>query len=106
MSTLWDPGDGKDDGPLRVEALPLVRKPVVVETTKSEMRRLVQRMTADRASGAADLTAVSNRAFRRVAADPTPEEGANAEWESFCGDVLVLYCARYVLDGRGIPVRQ
>lgn len=102
MSTLWDPGDGVDDGALRVEAFPLVRKPVVVDTTKAELRRLVQRMTADRGN----LKAVSNRAFRRLAGETTPEEASGIEWESFCGDVLVLYCARYVLDGRGIPVRQ
>jgi hypothetical protein len=100
MATLWDPSDGSADGPLRVEALPLVGKPVVVETTKAEMRRLVQRMRGD-----SNLVDVSNRVFRRLVGDPTPPEGTSVEWESFCGDVLVLYCARHVLDGRGVPVR-
>lgn len=100
--TIWLPEDGDDaDGPIQVSAMPAFGKAVVIDITRSEVRRLIQRMKQDRRE---NLVAVSNKTFRSCAEyDISVIEGE--EWEKFCGNVVVFHCARYVLDDRGIPLR-
>ena len=110
--TLWDPDEGDEDGELKVEAMTAFQKPVTVPTTKAVVRRLVQRMRADKTESVKEL---SNAVFRRsVVADvETMEARSRAKdatedekeaWGRFCGDVIVFYATRVVLDGRAVPV--
>lgn len=103
---LWMPPDAAadvQDGELRVDAAPAFGKPVVVHTTRAEMYRLVQRLRAETHTR---RSAVSNDAYRRCLAYavPDPVDPDAEAFQRFCGDVLVFYCARNVIDGRGVPV--
>lgn len=84
---------------LRVDARPAFNQPVVVDTTKEELRRIVARLKGD---GREKQIDASNRAFRRCVGKTFGEEEGVVD-EDYCGDVLVFYCARFLLDGRGIP---
>ena len=91
------------DGPLVVDAAPAFGKPVAVHTTRAELQRLVQRLRAETHTR---RSTVSNDAYRRCLAYavPDPVDPADEGFQRFCGDVLVFYCARHVIDGRGVPL--
>lgn len=102
---LWFPEADETESSLTVDASPVFRVPVLVSTTRSEMRRMVQRL---RAESKEELVSMSNRRFRDcISANATEmEERGGEEWGRFCGDVLVFYAIRYVLDGVGVPIRN
>ena len=102
-SLMWIPGDAAaEDGPLLVDAAPAFGKPVAVRTTRAELTRLIQRIQGETETR---RCAVSNDAYRRCLAYEVPAEvDPKCEaFQRFCGDVLVFYCARHVIDGRGVP---
>lgn len=95
---------------LHVNAFPAFGTPVLVDTTQDVVQRLLERL---RAEPRTEVVALSNKLYRRnigFAAEETDacaragDEAALEAWQRFCGDVLVFYCARNVLDGREIPV--
>lgn len=105
----WDPAaetaaegtaEGAAEDALRVDARPAFGVPVAVEASRSEMRRLIARL---RSEGRAKQISVSNEAFRKCKAVTVDDDTPQDEFETFCGSVLVFYCARHVLDGIGIP---
>ena len=94
---------------MRVDGRPVVRSPLVVHTTRAEMRGLIRRMESmDRAS----LVGLSNEKFRACHSHGDlsdfrrrcSREGGEEEWGRMCGDVLIIYAARWVLDARGVPL--
>ena len=94
--SLWIP-DENGTGPLQVDASAAFLKPVKVETTREEVYRMVQRLKGEPKE---KCIALSNEKFKKcVAYSVDDTEGM----EAFCGDVIVFYCCRVVLDGRGIP---
>ena len=92
---LWTPCEKDGEEALRVDASAAFGHPLVVDTTKEEVWRLVLRLKNEPKP---KLVTLSNEKFRSCLAPPT-EEGL----ERTCGDVLVFYCTRYLLDGRGVP---
>jgi hypothetical protein len=99
---MWEPKKKDCDGDLEVDARPAFKQPVRVKTSKREMLQLVRRLQAE---GRDKQIQVSNQMFRRWARagaskDLDPKQD---EFEAFCGNVLVFYCARYLLDGRRVP---
>ena len=110
-TALWLPDDHAPRPPseaLRIDASHTLRKPVLVTTTCGEVQRLVRRMRAEPRD---NLVRVSNQKYSGCVAAPVQElsdhkenEDLRFQWERFCGDVVVFHCARWVLDGSGIPV--
>lgn len=112
--TEFDPdarASRREASALRIDAAPAFGARVLVDTTPSEVRRLVARL---RAEPRATVISLSNARYRRglecqweeteARAQHAGEEGREA-WARACGDVLVFYCARFVLDGRALPCR-
>lgn len=102
---VWVPDEKNEEGgDLRVDARPAFGQPIAIETSKKEMLRLISRLKAD---GREKQIHVSNQMFKRCVGKKFEEQGdvhtEEDEFESFCGNVLVFYCTRYLLDGRGIP---
>jgi hypothetical protein len=102
----WNPSapPSKRESPrVRLDAQPAFGAAVVVDTTRAEVRQLVRRM---RAESAETLRTMSNERFRRcVSADVATlaSDSSSEAWERYCGDVVVFYCLRHVLDGRDVP---
>ena len=109
---LWYPEDDAqketDESSLRVDGHPGFGRPMVVQTTRERMRSLIRQL---RGETQADLVALSNERYRAIltAVPASVDDGwkrRHAEaWERACGNVLVVYAVRWILDGRGIPVR-
>jgi hypothetical protein len=99
---IWLPDSGGDvSGDLRVNALPAFNQPISVLTSRTEMLRIIERLKTD---GKQKQIAVSNGLFKKgLYFDPTGKDLTSEEFQRFCGDVIVFYCVRFVLDGRGIP---
>ena len=100
---VWVPDEKMNtEGDLQVDARPAFDQPIAIETSKQEMLRLISRLKAD---GREKQIQVSNQMFKKCVGKKFKEEDEvnEDEFESFCGNVLVFYCARYLLDGRGIP---
>ena len=100
----WDGEGGADGEAVRVDATAMFRVPLVVESTRGEVRRLLARLRAE-PRGA--LVALSNAKYRAVAAGLPPATAPDDEeaWGRLCGDVLVFHCARLVLAGTPLPLR-
>ena len=84
---------------VRIDASCAFGHRVTVLSTDGEIWSVVRRLKAEDKTA---LVQLSNDKFRAcVSADPQTlgEEG----FERLCGDVLVFYCTRVVLDGCGIP---
>ena len=104
MTHFWVPTKEEEDAALRVDASAAFRRPVVVNSTAAQMRSLITRL---RAEPKESLVERSNRLYRAgLLADVAALEAATDQepWERYCGDVLVFYAIRYVLDERGIPI--
>ena len=119
-TALWNPdGEDSDDKLVLVNGTAGIGVAITVPVTAKEIRRNIQRMKADTRER---LKAESNRIVREAlqvrsveefqrAAEEEMRSGdgdgvgpARQEWEHYCGNVVVLYCLRWVLDGRPIPV--
>ena len=85
-------------GDVSVDASAAFGHALRVRTTHEELERLIQRMRTETREAVINL---SNRTFR-ACTGTLPEEGTT-EFERYCGDVLVFYCARNILDGRKVP---
>ena len=98
--------DGPDDDPLRIDGSAAFGLPVVVDTTRGEVRRIVERM---RREPHAELTRISNLKYRAVL-QATPSSVVGLErvggepWTRLCGDIVVFHCARWVMNGSPIPL--
>ena len=99
---LWMPTATATEDVLLVDAAPASGQPVLVHTTQATLWQLVEQL---RAEPNARRVEVSNRAFRACVSFQGAEDPASRPFQRFCGDVLVLYCARFLLDGRGVPCR-
>lgn len=100
---VWDPEGKKQqngDDSLKVDARPAFAQPVAIETTKAELKRIIARLKSD---GRDKQIHVSNQMFRRCIGQQLDESTLSDVFEEYCGNVLVFYCARFLLDGRGIP---
>ena len=76
---------------------------VLVCSTDGEIWSLVTRL---RAESKGSLVRLSNSKFREcITYNPKGGAEPSDAFERFCGNVLVFYCARVVLDGCGIPTR-
>ena len=94
-----DPFRGDDD--LRVNALPAFNLPISVVASRVEMRGIIKRLKAESKE---KRIALSNSLFRKcLSFDPKDMDTSSEEFERFCGDVIVFYCIRFVIDGRGVP---
>ena len=100
---IWVPDEKFSEGDLQVDARPAFGQPIAIETSKQEMLRLISRLKAD---GKEKQIQVSNQKFKKCIGKQFNEQQDDVdqeEFEAFCGNVLVFYCTRYLLDGRGIP---
>lgn len=99
---VWDPNgkQGNSDDSLKVDARPAFGQPVAIETTKTELNRIIARLKSD---GREKQIQVSNQMFRKCIGQQLEESTPSDVFETYCGGVLVFYCARFLLDGRGIP---
>lgn len=98
---VWIPDKKSESGDLKVDTRPAFGQPISIETSKKEMLTLISRLRAD---GKDKQISVSNDMFRKCVGKTFDEANTNPdEFESYCGNVLVFYCTRFLLDGRGIP---
>lgn len=95
---MWTPDSNEFGAEFDVDASAAFGHPLRVHTTHDDMARLVQRL---RGESKPRITSISNRTFRSCVG-PVPE--GEEEFGRYCGDVLVFYCARLVIDGRGVPI--
>jgi hypothetical protein len=99
----WDGEGGADAEAVRLDATAMFRVPLVVDSTRGEVRRLLARLRAEPRDA---LVALSNAKYRAVAAGLPPATAPDDEaWGRLCGDVLVFHCARLVLAGTPLPLR-
>jgi hypothetical protein len=99
---VWVPDEKNSEGDLQVDARPAFGQPIAIETSKQEMLRLISRLKAD---GREKQIHVSNQMFKKCIGKQFNEQDdvQQEEFEAFCGNVLVFYCTRFLLDGRGVP---
>lgn len=99
---IWLPdSDGGHGDELRVNALPAFNLPISVIASRTEMRGIIKRLNAEPKE---KKIALSNDLFKKgLTFDPADKDTASEEFERFCGDAVVFYCIRFVLDGRGVP---
>ena len=99
---VWIPDNGDENGDLKVDTRPAFGQPIAIETSKKELLDLISRLKSD---GKEKQISVSNDMFRKCVGKVF-DEGSDTdqdEFESYCGNVLVFYCTRFLIDGRGIP---
>jgi hypothetical protein len=101
----WDGTGGADGEAVRVDASAMFAVPLVVESTRGEVRRLLARLRAEPRDA---LVALSNKKYRAVVAGLPPATAPDDEeaWGRLCGDVLVFHAARLVLAGTPLPLRR
>ena len=99
------PRDVNNDIPVRLNASSAFKHPITVLTTKREVARIIQKLRLEKKEF---RTALSNEKFRNccVADVQDLQDPQSESFQKFCGDVIVFFAVRFVIDGTQIPVLE
>ena len=94
------PRDVHSDTPVRLDASAAFKHPITVLTTKREVARIIQKLRLEKKEF---RTALSNEKFRNCCVADV-QDPQSESFQKFCGDVIVFFAVRFVIDGTQIPV--
>ena len=101
-----------DDKIVHVSAFPIIGKELVVQTTHGEIMKGIK---SCKLNSKELLKQMSNKIYREVIDEnmdtlatliKAKNEQAIKRWGEICTDVVILYCIRFVLHNKEIPISE
>ncbi len=94
--------DFNENEKIYVNAVLLIKDPVVVETTNKNIKNILENL---KNKDKREVIVLSNKVYKMILSTDTDSiYNKKKEWGNFCDDIVIVYVARHLLYNSPIPI--